>query len=62
MRSAGLDGLAILHHGLDREGVQRAGETLARSLLAGDGGDGEMVPEKMFIDLVHLPRLNHGLV
>src|SRR5262249_37577666 len=66
MRGAGLNGLAILHHGLDAERFYRAGESFRFALLAGDDGQCEKVAGKRFVkpedEIGFLERLLRGFV
>ena len=62
VRGAGLQRLAVLHHRLDRIGVDGAGEALVRGLLAGDHRHRQHVFGELAIDVEHLQRLGHGLV
>ncbi len=50
---AGLNGLAVLHHGFNREGLNRSREAFVFGLFTGDGGDGKHVALEVFVDLVH---------
>ena len=56
VRSAGLEGLAVAHHGFDRKGLIRSGETLGIGLAARDDGDGGFVHCKVGVDVQHLAR------
>ncbi|MFZ4696297.1 MAG: hypothetical protein ACOYMV_14350, partial [Verrucomicrobiia bacterium] len=66
MGSAGLNGFAVLHHGLNAEGLHRAGETFALAFLAGENGNGEVFAREGLIDAQHfchlLPRFGLGLM
>ena len=62
MRGAGLQRLAVLHHGFDGVGVVGAGEALVGRLLARDHRHGEHVFGELAIDLEHLQRFGHRVV
>ncbi|MEZ5207167.1 MAG: hypothetical protein R2690_09375 [Acidimicrobiales bacterium] len=62
VRRAGLQGLAVLHHRLDRVRPLGAGEAFARRLLADDHRHGEVVDDEAAVLLEHQQRLVHGLV
>ena len=62
VRSAGLQRLAVAHHGFDRIGLIGSGETLGIGLAAGDDGDGGFVHCEVGIDVQHLARFEFGLV
>jgi len=57
VRRAGLDGLAILHHRLDAEGLYRAGKALAFAFFAREHRQREPVARKGLVDPQHLLRL-----
>ena len=59
---AGLQGLAVVHHGLHGVGRARAGELLQLGLAAHEHGDGEHVLRKVAVDLQHLQGLLLGLL
>ena len=54
VRCAGLQRLAVLHHRLDREARDRAGEALALGLLACHNRHGDHVLGERAVDLEHL--------
>ena len=60
MRRAGLDGLFVLHHRFDGEGLHRAREALALGFLARDHRDGQMITQEVLIHFVHRARLRDG--
>jgi hypothetical protein len=57
MRSAGLNGLSILHHRLDAKRLHCAGKSFALRLLAGEDRDRQMLAHEGFVDVEHLPGL-----
>ena len=59
---AGLEGLAVLHHGLDAEGVERTGKTLVGALMALDDGHGHILLGKLGIHIEHLAGLGLGIL
>ena len=62
MGSAALQRLAVLHHGLDGVGVQRAGESLGLALHALQHGYGHVVLHEVGINAQHLLGLLLGLL
>ena len=62
MAGAGLESLAVLHHGLDAEGIQRAGEALVGTLVPLEDGHGHVLFGKLGIDLEHAAGLLFGLL
>ena len=62
VRSAGLQGLAVLHHGFDAVGVEGAGEALGLGFVAYDHRHGHELTGEAGIDVDHLLGLGHGLV
>ena len=59
---AGLEGLAVLHHGFDGVGGFGAGELFLLSLAAGDHGDGQSVPAEVHIAVQLLFSLGDGFL
>ncbi len=59
---AGLEGLAVLHHRFDGEGVQGASEALVGALVAHDDRQGHHIAGKIGIDVHHLIGLGFGLL
>ena len=62
MARAGLQGFAVLHHGLDGVGIDRPGEPLAGGLLPLDDRHGHEVLGEVGIDAEHFHRLFAGLL
>ena len=58
----GLQGLAVLHHGLDGEGIQGTGKTLVRTLVSHDDRKSQVVAGKVGIDLDHAPGFFLGFL
>ncbi len=59
---AGLQGLAVLHHRLDAEGLERARELLVVGLLAADHRHRQHLFGEVAVDVEHLQDLGHRLV
>ena len=53
MGSTGLEGLSVLHHGLDRHCIESTGETLVRALVADDDRKGHRVAGEVSIYVDH---------
>ena len=62
MRSARLECLPVLHHGLDGKGVKGTGEPFVRALVAYHHRKRHSVPGEVGIDIHHLHRLGLGLL
>ena len=54
MGCAGLKCLSVLHHRLDRQGVERACEPFVRALVADDDRESHGVAGEVGIDIHHL--------
>ena len=59
MRRTGLQGLAVLHHGLDAESIEGSGETLVLRLVAYHYRQGHVGTGEVSIDLHHPLSLLH---
>ena len=62
MARAGLQRLAVVHHGLDGVGLFRTGETLLLGLFALEHRDGEILFAELRIDVQHAQGLLHRLL
>ena len=60
VRRSSLEGLTVLHHGLNTEGVDGTREALAFGLAALNHGHRHVVFREVSIDLEHLVSLFHG--
>ena len=57
-----LQGLAVLHHGFDTEGVEGTGEALVGALVAFDDGDSHVFFHKIGVDVEHATGFLLGLL
>ena len=62
MRRTGLQGLAVLHHGLDAESIEGPGETLVLRLVADHYRQGHVGTGEVGIDLHHPLSLLHSFL
>ena len=62
MRGSGLQSLAILHHGLDSQRVERTGEPLVRTLVSHHDRHSHIVTGKIRIYVDHPGRLCDSLL
>ena len=62
VRGAGLQGLAILHHGLDRIGRPGTGKFFLLALLPGEYRDGQHILADLAVDIQHQQGLLLGLL
>ena len=60
VRCAGLQRLAVAHHGFDRVGLIGAGKPFRCRLAPGDDRNGGFVDGKIGVDVEHLPRFGFG--
>ena len=61
VRSPGLEGLSVLHHGLDAAGFHGPGEPLGIAFPAFDDRDGQIIPDQNLIGVQHLHHAFGGL-
>ena len=59
VRSARLDRLAVLHHGLDTKRADRTGKSFAFRFLAGEDGQCEVLAGEFLVNTEHFFRLVH---
>jgi hypothetical protein len=62
VRSAGLQSLAVAHHGFDGIGDVGAGEFLGVGFLPGDYGNSGIVHRKIGVDVQHLAGFRFGFL
>ena len=62
MRRTCLQGLSVLHHGLDCQGVERAREPLVGALVTDDDGKRQRIACEVGVHMHHLVGLGLGLL